>query len=138
MWVMKLQLSRMQQRQLLQWAEQAGKNECCGLVLGHGGIVERVELTANVANDPSCEFEIDPSALIVAQKRARHDGPAILGYFHSHPNGITRPSAEDARLATADGRNWLIIADGRITLWRPVSAGEGEPVNFNLEGFFEG
>ncbi len=135
---MKLQLSRTQRQQLVDWAEQAEPNECCGLLLGHDGVVERIELTANIANDPSCEFEIDPSALITWEKCARDGGYAILGYFHSHPNGVAEPSVEDARLAAADGRIWLIIADSKITSWRPFGPLQDGYVSFSPEGFVEG
>ena len=135
---MKLQLSRTHQQQLLDWTEQAGVYECCGLLLGSEGVVEKVELTTNVADDPLYEFEIDPSALIAAEKRARQDGSSILGYFHSHPNGVAQPSIKDAQMAAADGRRWLIIADGRITSWRPVANAVDGDVTFAPEGFDEG
>lgn len=137
MWGMKLQLSRIHQRQLLAWAAEAGVYECCGLLLGREDTVEKVELTLNVADNPMYEFEIDPLALIAAEKRARQGGPSILGYFHSHPNGIAEPSIKDAQMAAADGRRWLIIADGRITSWRPVGIAVNA-VSFELEGFNEG
>lgn len=138
MWGMKLQLSRMYQRQLLDWATTAGDNECCGLILGYGGLVTEVELTANVSQDPQREFEIDPSALIAAEKRMRQGGVSILGYFHSHPNGSPEPSMKDAQFAAVDGRRWLIIADGRITSWRPVKNAADGAVTFDFEGFDEG
>jgi desampylase len=126
MWVMGLKLSRQQRQQLLDWAEGAARNECCGLLLGQDLTVEKLERAANVADDPERHFEIDPAALITAQKRARAGGPQILGYFHSHPNGLGHPSADDALQAASDGRYWLIIANGAISAWCPV----GNPVTF--------
>jgi proteasome lid subunit RPN8/RPN11 len=87
MWVMQLILSRRLKQLLLDFAAQAGSYECCGLLLGLGDVVEKVELTANVAINPQIAFEIDPAALIAAEKRARQGGRQILGYFHSHPVG---------------------------------------------------
>lgn len=72
----------------------------------------------NVAPDPARHFEIDPATLIAAHRAARHDGPAILGYYHSHPSGIATPSAVDARDAAPDGLLWLIVGDGQISAWR--------------------
>lgn len=126
---MHLELSSQQQQQLLDWAEAAGDYECCGLLLGENSVVERVELATNVADDPKSHFEIDPSALILAEKFARLGGPQILGYFHSHPNGSAQPSVTDAQMAAADGRRWLIVAGGKITSWLPV----GQPVTFVTE-----
>jgi desampylase len=130
MWVMGLKLSRHQRQLLLDWAAAAGDRECCGLLLGQNDVVEQAELTTNVADNPKSNFEIDPAALIFAEKNARQGGVQILGYFHSHPGGVAVPSATDASLAAADDRRWLIIAGGRMTLWRPV----GQPVTFVAEG----
>ncbi len=131
---MGLKLSRQQRQLLLDWANEAGKQECCGLLLGRGDNVERVKRTANVADHPHDRFEIDPAALIMAEKQARQGGPAILGYFHSHPNGRAEPSPNDAGSACADGRYWLIIANGGITAWQPIAGGEGKPVTFAAYG----
>ena len=45
----------------------AGDHECCGILRGDGGIMSPVELTQNVAVDPSRNFEIDPAALDLSQ-----------------------------------------------------------------------
>ncbi len=127
---MELQISRTQRQQLLDWAKASEPEECCGLLLGDNRVVESAVLTPNIALNPRKEFEIDPSALIAAERQARQGRPAILGYFHSHPNGVPEPSATDARMASADGRNWLIIANGDITAWLPESDGAGGDVRF--------
>lgn len=123
---MEFRISRIQCQVLLAWADDAHPDECCGLLLGRGNVVEQVVLTANTASDKSREFEIDPSALITAEKTARTGGLSILGYFHSHPNGLAEPSPCDARMATADGRRWLIIAGGSITCWQPITLNSGD------------
>jgi desampylase len=138
MWVMKLQISRTRRQQLLDWAEVAEPQECCGLLLGNNGVVDHILLTANVARNPDQEFEIDPIALIAAEKTERQGGPAILGYFHSHPNGAVEPSPKDAYMADADGRIWLIIAKGRITAWQTESDGAGGAVSFVPEAIVWG
>jgi desampylase len=134
MWVMGLKLSRHLRQVLLDWAEAAGERECCGLLIGQGNDATEVVLAQNVAPDPTQHFEIDPAALIVAEKHARQGGPQILGYFHSHPNGRAGPSPDDAACAADDGRYWVIIANGAITAWRPIAGVAGQPVNFHAEG----
>lgn len=123
---MDLRISRTQRQVLLCWANEAHPDECCGLLLGRGSVVEQVVLTANTASDKSREFEIDPLALITAEKAARTGGPSILGYFHSHPNGLAEPSPRDARMAALDGRRWLIIAGDSITCWQPITLNSGD------------
>ena len=129
---MDLRISRTQRQQLVDWANDAKPDECCGLLLGGSGIVEQLVLTANTASDKTREFEIDPAALINAEKVARSGGPLIIGYFHSHPNGAVAPSPCDARMAAVDGRRWIIIAGDSITCWRPITL-DGGDVGFAQE-----
>jgi proteasome lid subunit RPN8/RPN11 len=103
-------------------AQAAFPNEACGLLLGDEANVKIAHPVANVASDPACHFEIAPAALIAAHKAERQGGPQIVGYFHSHPNGLARPSATDAASAARDGKVWAIAApasDGSwaITCW---------------------
>lgn len=116
---MGITLSRQQHQQLLDWAKEAGNKECCGLLLGAGEMVSGLELTENVAADATRHFEIDPFALLARHKRNRDGGLPVLGCFHSHPNGLGRPSATDSLQAADDGQIWLIVANGEITAWIP-------------------
>ena len=45
---------------------------------------------------------LDPLAYIREEKRAQADGHNIIGFFHSHPNGLAVPSEFDAELAWPD------------------------------------
>ncbi len=119
---MLLCLSRHDYDQLLLWAQNAHPSECCGLIWGHidrnnDYRTESLEWTENVAEDPSQYFEIDPKALILAAKKERMGQKQLLGYFHSHPNGVLMPSSYDAEMADIIGMIWVIIADGEITAW---------------------
>lgn len=115
---------------MLASAHSAAPHEACGLLLGHGSTIEAAMPTANVAPDPARHFEIDPTALIAAHRAARDgSGPQVLGYFHSHPNGLARPSATDEASAARDGRIWAIVADGAITCWHDGTDGF-EPLSY--------
>ena len=108
---------------LLEEAARALPHECCGLLLGRGARVERVEPAANVHLSPHDHFEIDPQTLISAHRAARSDGPQVLGYYHSHPNGRAEPSPTDRAAASGDGRIWAIVAAGTVTWWRDQPGG---------------
>jgi desampylase len=123
MWAMGLCISRQQYDQLVGWARDVGEHECCGLMLGQGANVHELLLSDNVSPQSRTHFEIDPAILIAAEKAARAGGPAILGYFHSHPNGRAQPSATDAEMAAADGRYWLVVTDEMVTAWQAVPDG---------------
>jgi proteasome lid subunit RPN8/RPN11 len=97
-----------------------------------------VELRQNVATDPASYFEIDPAALISTAKDVRSGGIPVLGFFHSHPNGMAAPSPTDVAQAEPDQHIWLIIANRAITAWQPVVVGAQvtgfAPVTLLVEG----
>ncbi|MCA0978191.1 M67 family metallopeptidase [Qipengyuania flava] len=107
---------------LLAEAARAHPRECCGILLGEGVAIAAIVPAANVHAAPLTHFEIDPQALVDAHREARSGGPQVLGYYHSHPNGLARPSATDEAMATGQGLIWAIIAAGRVTFWREGDA----------------
>ena len=70
-------------------------------------------------------FEIDPKDHIAAGKRARERGQRIIGCYHSHPNGVAEPSAQDLSRAGEKDFLWLIAAtDGAAcTPWPLLPTG---------------
>lgn len=122
---MELAISRACLDEILAHAAEAPEHEVCGLLLGHGGVVEAVRRCRNVAADPARRFEIDPAALIAAHREARSGAPKLIGHYHSHPGGRPVPSACDAEMADP-GAFWLIVAGANIACWRAVSGGEIE------------
>ena len=120
------------QAAVLKAAQDAQPREACGLLLGQASQIEAALPTANIHPEPLRHFEIDPAALIAAHKAARAGGQDVLGYFHSHPNGLARPSATDAAMASGDGRIWAIAASGVVTLWRDGPSGF-EPLSYRLK-----
>ena len=102
---------------MLAAASAAHPREACGILLGTGDRIHTATTTGNVHPEPLRHFEIDPAALIAAHRAARGNGPQVLGYWHSHPNGLARPSDTDRAMASGDGRIWAIVANGAISLW---------------------
>ena len=108
---------------LLAEATRAAPDECCGLLFGSENRVETAFPTRNIHPSPRAHFEIDPAALIAAHKAARKGGPAVVGYWHSHPGGAAVPSAADQASASGDGRIWAIVAGEVVTVWRDAEGG---------------
>lgn len=123
LWPMHIRLSSALHAQLLAQADAAHPNECCGLLFGDDLAIRRIQPTRNVADDPARRFEIDPSALIAAERAMRQGGDRLIGHYHSHPNGSAEPSSCDAASAASDGRLWLVTAGGHITVWRAQDGG---------------
>ena len=108
---------------VLEFAAREHPREACGLLLGRAGVIERAVLCANVAADPLRHFEIDPAALIAAHRTERAGGEALIGYWHSHPEGHPLPSATDCAHASGDFRVWAIACGGEVTFWRDGPGG---------------
>ena len=88
------------------------------MLLGTGDAITEARPTANVAADTTAHFEIDPAALFAAIRAERAGGPALIGYYHSHPQGEAVPSATDTATAQGDLRVWIIVAQNHMRAWR--------------------
>lgn len=78
-------------------ARQAAPNECCGLLLGAGGVVIDAIPTRNTAADPARRYAIDPGEHFAAIRMARSRGAEVIGAYHSHPASPPEPSETDRR-----------------------------------------
>lgn len=94
-------------------ASAAYPNECCGLLEGarEGDVfhVQALHPARNLAARAD-RFEINAADHIAAQKAARASGRAIIGCYHSHPDGAARPSQTDTAGAAQDDFLWVIVA----------------------------
>lgn len=101
--------------------------ECCGLLLGRKGDaferIEAVQPAVNVAQNRRIHFEVDPVALLAAHKAERRGGARVVGYYHSHPTGISVPSATDQEHSTGDSRICAIISASEVAFWRDNANG---------------
>ncbi len=102
--------------QLCAAARDAFPAEACGLLEGtrDGAIVTVTALhpAANVSATTHDTFEIDPAAQFALQRALRGTGRAVVGCFHSHPNGRADPSPRDRANGCPEGFVWIIIATG--------------------------
>ena len=111
--------------------------ECCGILVGttvsSGGMtftsVSSVTVAENVeTEDRARKFAIAPELLLQVHRRAGSEGLAVVGYYHSHPDGLAVPSETD-RLAAWPGVSYLILEVGAeqemvFRSWRLSEDGE--------------
>lgn len=97
--------------------------EACGLLYGSSGAIAAAEPARNVAASPGRSFEIEPATLLRGYREARGHGQAVLGWYHSHPNGVAEPSPTDAARAVEDGKLWLVVTADAVTAWTAVADG---------------
>jgi proteasome lid subunit RPN8/RPN11 len=122
--------------------------ECCGVLVGTARAgaahVKHAIRARNVAPRRlrGRSFEVDPAVLFTVQRalrdrRGKRPREVVLGYFHSHPLGIARPSRADLAGAHEPGlitliavpsrprtavamRAWLRLGNGDARRFRPV------------------
>jgi proteasome lid subunit RPN8/RPN11 len=109
--------------QILNAAARSYPRECCGLIEGvsreDGWHATAVHEAANVAENPTRHFQIDPQAQFDLMRALRGSDRRIIGCFHSHPDGMPAPSATDRSHASESDFLWLIVggsAEGGLTL----------------------
>ena len=127
-------------------AQAAYPDECCGLLIGFREPAGRVRVTrvaesVNVAPPPRRRrFEVDPALRFSMMRRLRGSREEIVGHYHSHPDGLARPSGRDSAQAYEPELVWLIVAvagdrstattawlyDPAIAAFRSVLLAEGQ------------
>ena len=129
----RLHLSRQIYNHVAGHSQRAWPLEACGLLIGtHVGgmiLVDQAVESANLAgHEAGHRFEVDPALLLRCQREARGKGQAVVGVYHSHPNGQAVPSAQDLSGAWQDHFVWLIAGitpDAKPVLgafWRGATA----------------
>jgi proteasome lid subunit RPN8/RPN11 len=98
-------------------ARQSMPNECCGILIGttagHQSVVSRVIHTENVSKeDRRTHYEIAPQQAFDAFRDAKKDGLKVVGFYHSHTDGTTKPSRTDSQAAWTD-QTYLIVSIDR-------------------------
>lgn len=114
-------------------AHRGGAEEICGILGGtfgeDGSVVTSIYEAENVADTPETRYYIDPEEQFELVERLEGAGEAVVGFYHSHPAGPSRPSVTDADRATWPNRSYVIVAlDGHpyVGSWRWLEAGQFE------------
>ncbi len=89
-------------------------NECCGLLIGRAGSIERAARARNLRSAPD-RYLVDPADHCAALRSARASGLHVVGVYHSHPAGSLRPSAVDRREASYREFVYLIVSPRAAT-----------------------
>jgi Predicted metal-dependent protease of the PAD1/JAB1 superfamily len=90
-------------------ARQDAPLECCGLLLGTGELIDECVRTRNV-RESETTYLIDPSEHFATVRRARREGRAILGAYHSHLKSPAVPSPTDLTEAHYTELLYLIVS----------------------------
>jgi proteasome lid subunit RPN8/RPN11 len=116
--ISRLGMSRDDLRHIERLARDAFPYEACGLLVGLSSgarntapRVTRIAESANLAAPKARDrFEIDPKVQFAVLRELRGREEAIIGVFHSHPNGRSEPSPRDLEDANDPDLVWLVTA----------------------------
>ena len=83
-------------------ARRAAPDECCGLLIASGGVIEAALPVENRAAEPHRRYEIDPRDYLALVKQLRGSDDQVIGGYHSHPRSLPEPSPTDREMAFGD------------------------------------
>ena len=104
-----LELSRDQAKALITHAQEEAPNECCGLLAGRNGRVERVYPGTNVDHSPYT-YLMDPKEQLAAFKEMEAAGLDLVGIYHSHTHTAAYPSRTDVAKAFYPDALYVIVS----------------------------
>ncbi|NDJ60985.1 MAG: M67 family metallopeptidase [Chloroflexi bacterium] len=130
---MQIALTETQAQAMIEHARTESPREACGLIAGRRGQATQIVQIANIAANPQHQYYMDEAALGKALVGFERQGVALLGIYHSHPNGDPIPSPTDIRHAAYPGTPYLIIGlkqphTPQMAAW-VIRAGRVDPVN---------
>jgi proteasome lid subunit RPN8/RPN11 len=91
---------------LLAHARADAPRECCGLLIGPAGLIERAQPATNVRASETT-YLIDPAEHFAAIRATRGTIADVIGAYHSHPRSAPLPSPTD--LAESVGGEFLYV-----------------------------
>ncbi len=111
--------------------------EACGMIGGRGSVAHVVVPLPNAAADPLRQYVIEPQALVRTLYDFERTGLALIGIYHSHPDGEPRPSPTDIREAAYPETAYLIVGvrqgETRFAAWQ-INREQVLPLELHIGG----
>ena len=104
-------------QQILRHADECAPEECCGLLIGSSNQVDNILPSLNMAKDNKTkQFELDPKVRFHAHRTFGED--KVMGFYHSHPNGLEIPSETDKKMVYEPHLVWVIVANHTLRAFK--------------------
>ncbi len=84
-------------------------HECCGLLLGKNGKIQRTLPMRNAEPSPEAYF-MDPRQQVEVFTDMEKKRETLIGIYHSHPEGPSTPSRTDLEMAFHQDVVYIIIS----------------------------
>ncbi len=97
--------------------------EACGILVGKRirdkRYVKKIYKARNVSENPMISYKIDLETLRRAIVESEKEGYEIIGFYHSHPPKLKKPSLIDVSKASWHGASYVIVTmyEYEITSW---------------------
>jgi proteasome lid subunit RPN8/RPN11 len=93
-------------------------DECCGILSGSSGTVQRLYRITNAAKSPY-RYLMDPQEFLKADLDSEWNGCEFIAFYHSHTHSPAYPSQTDVRMALQSG--WLEVYYVLVSLEDPAA-----------------
>ncbi len=118
--------------ELVAHAREVAPLECCGLLLGANGVIERSIRARNLHASP-VRYLISPDDHFRAIREARLAAMEVLGAYHSHPRSPAVPSPSDMSEAADRALLYIIVSPGGFEQSPDIRAYRIDRGNFSEE-----
>lgn len=95
--------------EMIAHAREDAPNECCGVLLGQPGAVQRLVRCTNAEHSPF-RYSVAPRELLEIDRQARENGWETLAIYHSHTQTEAYPSPTDVRLAAYPDALYILVS----------------------------
>jgi proteasome lid subunit RPN8/RPN11 len=102
-------LERKYADEIIAQAREETPNECCGVLAGRDGRVERLFRAVNAEKSPY-RYNVDPHDLLRIYRECDAKGWDFLAIYHSHTHTEAYPSPTDVRLAAWPESIYIIVS----------------------------
>ena len=96
-------------KEMVAHALQDDPTECCGILAGKDGNIERLYRMSNAEASPY-RYRMDAAELLHTYREIDDSGWDIIGIYHSHTHSQAYPSATDVRLATWPDARYILVS----------------------------
>jgi len=102
-------LERKYADEIIAQAREEAPNECCGVLAGRDGRVEKLFRAVNAEKSPY-RYNVDPRDLLRIYRECDAKGWDFLAIYHSHTHTEAFPSPTDVRLAAWPDSTYIIVS----------------------------
>ena len=102
-------LERKYADEIIAQAREEAPNECCGVLAGRDGRVEKLFRAVNAEKSPY-RYNVDPRDLLRIYRECDAKGWDFLAIYHSHTHTEAFPSPTDVRLAAWPDSTYVIVS----------------------------